>query len=173
MMTRQDIAFTINKVCQYMQQPTYQHWTAVKHILQYLKFMTGDGLQITKSPSTLLSTYSDSDWAGCVDDQRSTGGFLVYFEPNLISWSSRKQATISRSSTESEYKVLANAMVEIIWLQSLLAELGYSLSVHAPVLWCDNLGATYLSANPRFYDRTKHIEVDFHFFRERVANKEL
>jgi hypothetical protein len=98
----------------------------VKRILRYLKFTAGDGLQITKSPSTLLSTHSDLDWVGCVDDRRSTGGFLVYFGPNLISWSSHKQATISRSSTESEYKALANAMAEIIWLQSLPAELGYS-----------------------------------------------
>jgi hypothetical protein len=91
MMTRPGIAFAVNKVCQYMQQPTNQHWTTVKRILQYLKFTADDGLQITKSPSTLLSAYSDSNWAGCADDRRSTCGFLVYFGPNLISWSSSKK----------------------------------------------------------------------------------
>jgi hypothetical protein len=173
MMTRPDIAFAVNKVCQFMQHPTDHHWTAVKRILRYLQYTIDDGLQIRRSTSTLLSAYSDSDWAGCTDDRRSTGGFLVYFGPNLISWSSRKQATISRSSTESEYKALANATAEIVWLQSLLRELGLSRSVQVPVLWCDNLGATYLSANPRFHGRTKHIEVDFHFVRERVATKDL
>ena len=96
----------------------------------------------------------------------------MFFGPNLISWSARKQATVSRSSTEAEYKSLANATAEIIWVQTLLRELGVA---HSPVarLWCDNIGATYLSANPVFHARTKHIEVDYHFVRERVAKKLL
>lgn len=97
----------------------------------------------------------------------------MFFGPNLISWSSRTQATVSRSSTESEYKALANATAELVWMQSLLHELGLSHTCHSPILWCDNLGATYFSANPRFHGRTKHIEVDFHFVRERVASKAL
>jgi hypothetical protein len=90
MMTRLDISFVVNKVYQYMQQPTIEHWTSVKRILRYLKFPCNDGICITWSPSQLLSAFSDSDWAGCTDDRRSTGGMLVFFGPNLISWSSQK-----------------------------------------------------------------------------------
>jgi hypothetical protein len=173
MMTRPDIGFSVNRVCQFMQQPTDVHWTAVKRILRYLKYTIDDGLCISRSTSCQLSAFSDSDWAGCSDNRRSTGGFLIFFGPNLISWSSRKQATISRSSTEFEYKALANATAELVWLQSLLREMEFPTTAHVPILWCDNLGSTYLSANPRFHGRTKHIEVYFHFVRERVANKAL
>jgi histone deacetylase 1/2 len=96
----------------------------------------------------------------------------MFYGGNLVSWSARKQATVSHSSTESEYKALANATAELIWVQALLGELGVS-QASPPILWCDNIGATYLSSNPVFHARTKHIEVDFHFVRERVAQKLL
>jgi hypothetical protein len=120
----------------------------------------------------LISAFSDADWAGCVDDRRSTGGFALSLGHNLVSWSAKKQAIISRSSTETEYKVLANATIEIIWIQVVLTELGMSHSRTA-YLWCDNLGATYLMANPVFHARTKHVEVDYHFVHERVTSKLL
>ncbi|KAJ0980580.1 hypothetical protein J5N97_008835 [Dioscorea zingiberensis] len=113
-LTRPDIAFSVNKVCQFLHSPTSSHWTAVKRILRYLKHTSTVGLSIRRSGSTLVSAFSDVDWAGCADDRRSTGGFAVFFGSNLISWSSKKQVTVSRSNTKSKYKSLANATAEII-----------------------------------------------------------
>jgi histone deacetylase 1/2 len=118
-LTRPDLAFDVNKVCQYLHSPTTDHWTAVKRILRYVKGTSDVGLKITRSPSMLVSGFSDADWAGDVDDRRSTGGFAIFYGPNLISWSARKQPTVSWSSTEVEYKSLANATAEMIWVEAL------------------------------------------------------
>ena len=158
----------MNKVCQFLSQPTEDHWEAVKRILRYVKGTLDMGLRIRKSRFTGVRIFTDADWAGCVDDRRSTGGFAIFVGPNLVSLSSKKQPTVSRSSTEAEYKALANGAAEAIWIDSVLTELGVPRR-RTPILWCDNLGATYLTANPMFHARTKHIEIDFHFVRERVA----
>jgi len=171
-LTRSDVSFAMNKVCQFLQHPTVNHWTAVKRILRYLKHTIFYGFLIRSNSNSQLHAYSDADWAGCPDDRRSTDGYCIFLGHNLISWSSRKQATVSRSSTEAEYRSLANTTAELQWLQSLLKELGVFLS-SPPTLWCDNLGATYLTANPLFHAHTKHIEIDFHFVRDKVASKNL
>lgn len=147
-------------------------YMVVKRILRYLCGTIDLGIKIHQSSSRLVITFSDADWAGCPDDRRSAGGFAVFLGPNLISWSARKQSTVSWSSTEAEYKSLANATAKVIWVQSILKELRIP-QPRAALLWCDNLRATYLSANPVFHARTKHVKIYFHFVRERVANKQL
>jgi histone deacetylase 1/2 len=167
-----DISFAVNKVCQFLSRPTKVHWKAVKCILRYVKGTIDNGLLFCRSSLLDISIFTDADWAGCVDDRRSTGGYAVFVGPNLVSWSLKKQPTVTRFSTEAEYKALANRAAKAICISSFLKELGVTQQ-RAPVLWCDNLETTYLMANPVFHARTKHIEIDFHFVREHVAEGAL
>ncbi|XP_019181984.1 PREDICTED: uncharacterized protein LOC109177137 [Ipomoea nil] len=167
--TRPDLSYAVNRLCQFMHAPTVDHWSLVKRVLRYIKGTIHYGLRLTPSSSTTIHAFSDSDWAGCPIDRKSTSGFAVYLGSNLISWLSKKQRTIARSSTEAEYKALADVSAEVTWVVSLLRELGLH-SGQPATLWCDNLGATYLCANPVFHARTKHVEIDYHFVRDKVAS---
>ena len=119
-----------------------------------------------------MSAFSDSDCGGEKDIGRSTTGYIVYLGSNPVAWRSSKQKSVSRSSSEAEYKALANGAAEIMWLKNLLLELHVPVT-SAPTIYCDNTGATYLSCNPVFHSRMKHISLDYHFVRERVADGSL
>ncbi|WVY95338.1 hypothetical protein V8G54_034426 [Vigna mungo] len=145
-LTRPDIAFSTNKLAQFMQHPRTTHLSALKWVLRYL---------------------AGSCNKGDKDDYISTIGYLLYLGSTPISWSSRKQHSIARSSTEAEYKALADTASELLWVLSLFTELGHMPTTN-PVIYCDNLGATTLSANPVFHSRIKHIALAYHFVRENV-----
>ncbi|MCH82167.1 retrovirus-related Pol polyprotein from transposon TNT 1-94, partial [Trifolium medium] len=173
-LTRPDIAYSVNKVCQFMAHPLESHWKAVKRILRYLKGTIHYGLLLqpsSSSPPFSLRAYSDADWATDQDDRRSTSGSCIFFGSNLISWGSKKQQLVARSSTEAEYRSMANTTAELLWIQSLLQEL--QVPFHTPTLLCDNISAVSLAHNPILHSRTKHIELDIHFVREKVLSKHL
>jgi len=166
-LTRPDIAFSTNKLAQFMQHPRTTHRSALKRVLCYLAGSCNKGIFISATASLTFHAYSDADWAGDKDDYISTTGYLLYLDRTPISWSSRKQRSVARSSTEAEYKALANTASELLWVLSLFTELGHIPTAN-PVIYCDNLGATSLSANPVFHSRMKHIALAYHFVRENV-----
>lgn len=150
-----------------MHRPTTAHWQALKRLLRYLNGTLAYGLNIYRNSPMTLHAYSDSDWAGDKDDFISTGAYIVYLGRNPISWSSKKQRSVARSSTEAEFRSLANTTAELSWLCNVLHELGITLPT-TPTIYCDNIGATHLAANPVFHSRMKHLGLDFYFIREKV-----
>lgn len=171
-LTRPDISFAVNRMSQYMHQPTDEHWSAVKRILRYLSSTISHGVFFSRHNTPTLHAFTDADWAGNKDDYTSTGAYIVYFGRHPIAWSSKKQTGIARSSTEAEYRSIASTAAEVCWLISLLTELGLRSSVK-PTIYCDNIGATYLAANPVFHSRMKHLALDYHFVRNHVQSGHL
>jgi hypothetical protein len=151
-----------------MHDPREHHFALVKRILQYIQGTSHLGLQLYSGSSSDLVAYSNADWAGCPDTRKSTSGFCVFLGKNMVSWSSKRQQTVSRSSAEAEYRAVANCIAESCWLRQLLTELHHPPS-RATVVYCDNVSAMYLSSNPVQHQRTKHVEINLHFVRDRVA----
>ena len=154
-----------------MHAPREPHLIAVKRIFRYLKGTLNLGLHLVHTPIIALHGFCDADWAGCHDDRLSTSGFAIYMGNNLLSWGAKKQATVSRSTTEAEYRALASTTTELMWFTNLLQSIGYHLP--PTKLYCDNISAVTMTKNPIFHHRTKHIEIDVHFVREQVARGDL
>ena len=154
-----------------MSTPTQNHLQAAKHILRYLHGSLHFGIAFTPGPIS-LSAYNDADWARDPVDRRSITGMVVFFGHSPITWSAKKQCTVSRSSIEAEYRALASTTAELYWLRMLFRDFGIFLP-HPPLLWCDNVSALAIASNPVFHARTKHIEVDYHFVREKVLRCDL
>ncbi|GJT50910.1 ribonuclease H-like domain-containing protein [Tanacetum coccineum] len=165
--TRPDISYAVQQVCLHMHDPREPYLSALKRILRYAQGTLHYGLQLFSSSTTDLVAFSDADWAGCPTTRRSTSGYCVFLGNNLLSWSSKRQPTLSRSSTEAEYRGVVKAVAETCWLRNLLRELHTPLS-SATFVYCDNVSAVYLSCNPVQRQRTKHIEIDIHFVRDLV-----
>jgi hypothetical protein len=171
-LTRPDISYAVQQIFLHMHAPRTPHLALVKRVLRYLRGTLDFGLALRASSSTSLMAYSDTDWAGCPDSHRSTSGYCVYYGDSLISWSSKRQNTVSRSSVEAEYRVVAPAIAECCWFRQLLQELRRPLT-SATLVYCDNVSAIYMSSNPMQHRLTKHIEIDIHFVREKVSLGEV
>lgn len=170
--TRPDIAYSVNKLSQFMQESKVIHWQGCKRILRYLQGTLNYGLYFTPGNKMEISTFTDADWGADRDDRKSTDGYCMFLAGNLVSWSSKKQKVVSTSSTEVEYRSLSNGATELTWLQSLLAKMNIKLEKR-PIIWCDNKSAIALAENPVFHGRTKHIEIDVHFVRNKISNREF
>nr|XP_020172578.1 uncharacterized mitochondrial protein AtMg00810-like [Aegilops tauschii subsp. strangulata] len=168
MITRPELAYAVQQVCLHMHDPRAGHLALLKRVLRYVRGSTDLGLHLHASANLELRAYTDADWAGCPDTRRSTSGYCIYLGDALVSWSSKRQATVSRSSAEAEYRAVANAVAECVWLRQLLGELLCPVR-SATLIFCDNISAVYLSSNPIHHRRMKHVELDIHFVRERVA----
>ncbi|KAK0601109.1 hypothetical protein LWI29_021345 [Acer saccharum] len=119
-----------------------------------------------------LHTFADADWTGDPDDRRSTTAYVIFLDSTPISWSLKKQHTVARSTTEAEYHAIASSAAELNWIGHLMSELQIQVP-STPVIYCDNVGATYVCANPIFHSRMKHVAIDFFFVQDQVARQQL
>lgn len=165
--TRPDLSYTVQTLSQFMHAPRSSHWSALHHTLKYLAATVTQGILLHASDQLKLQAFSDADWASCVDTRRSVTGYILLFGQSPITWKSKKQSTISRSSAEAEYRAMASAAAEVTWVVRLLEELGVN-HLKPVTLHCDNQSALYIAKNPVFHERTKHIELDCHFTRDKV-----
>ncbi|CAJ2666495.1 unnamed protein product [Trifolium pratense] len=165
--TRPDVAFAVSLVSQFMHQPKEIHLQAALRIVQYLKGTPGRGILFERNGSVGLEAYTDADYVGSIVDRRSTTGYCTFLGGNLVTWKSKKQSVVSRSSAEAEFRAMAQGICELLWLKSILEDLRIK-SDEPMKLYCDNKSAISIAHNPVQHDRTKHIEVDRHFIKEKL-----
>ncbi|XP_049935313.1 uncharacterized mitochondrial protein AtMg00810-like [Nymphaea colorata] len=170
--TRPDIMFSVHVLSRHMQQPTTTHLDSAMKVLRYLKKNPGQGLLFSQNCNYELKAYCDADWAACRDTRRSVSGYCVFFGGSLISWKSKKQPTVSRSSAEAEYRAMANVCCEILWLKYILVDLTVQ-HLDSVLVFSDSKSALQMAANPVKHERTKHVELDCHVVRDLVRHRTI
>lgn len=166
--TRPDIAFAASSLARFGHNPGRAHWEAAKRVLRYLKGTRGWRLTLGGTPPQ-IAAFTDADWGSNRDDRRSIGAYIVKIGCGSVSWKSKKQTCVALSSTEAEYMALCQAAKESIWMVDFLRDLG--ISIHdTMVINADNQGAIALAKNPVFHDRSKHIDIQYHFTRKLVRD---
>lgn len=170
--TRPDITYTVNILSQFVADPRSVHLEAADRVLRYLKATPGQGILLARMGDPILTAYCDSDWLGCPYTRRSRTGYILLLGGSPISWKTKKQSVVSRSSAEAEYRAMASTISEVLWVRWLLSELQVPVP-SATSLFCDNQAARHIANNPVFHERTKHVEMDCYFVRERVESNEV
>ncbi|XP_050893318.1 secreted RxLR effector protein 161-like [Lathyrus oleraceus] len=165
--THPDITYATQQLSQFLHNPTMAHYHAACRVIRYLKNSPDRGILFRRNAELQQLGFSNSDWAGCIDSRRSISGYYFFLGTSLISWRTKKQDTISRSSSETEYRTLSFATCELLWLIVLMKEL-YIKCAKLPVLYCDSQSAMHIASNQVFHERTKHLEIDCHLVREKL-----
>jgi hypothetical protein len=165
--TRHDLSYSVHMLAQFMQKPLQEHWNAALRVVRYLKGNPGQGIFLQADSDLQLYAWCDSDWASCPLTRRSLTGWIIFLGNSPISWKTKKQHVVSRSSAEAEYRSMATTLCELKWLKALLVSLGID---HSPPMkiYCDSQAALHIAANPVFHERTKHIEADCHFMHDEL-----
>lgn len=136
-----------------------------KRVLRYLVGSVNQGILLANQAQAQLTAYCDSDWGGCPNTRRSTLGFYLLLGKSPISWKSKRQYVVARSTAEAEYRSLAFTVCEVLWIKQLLKDLGIK-HVSSTLVKCDNQAALAIVANPVQHEKTKHVEIDCHFIRD-------
>ncbi|GKD44289.1 ribonuclease H-like domain-containing protein [Tanacetum coccineum] len=168
-LTRPYISYSVHCLSQHMQAPLQSHMDHGLRVLRYLKGASGSGVNYEKSKHMFLKVYADSDWAKCPVTRRSVSGYCVFFNGCMVSWKSKKQATLSKSSAEAEYRSMAAATCELMWVVNILKDLKVTNLLSAE-LYCDNSATIQIAANPVMHEKAKHFDLDVHIIREKVAS---
>ncbi|KAL0304041.1 UNVERIFIED_CONTAM: Retrovirus-related Pol polyprotein from transposon RE2 [Sesamum radiatum] len=162
--TRPDVSFAVQQLSQFLQRPRSFHWVAALHVLRYLKDSSSLGLFFPSHNTLYPSVFTNASWASCPDSRRSIMGFCIFLGSSVVSWKSKKQATVSRSSAKAVYHSMGAAVCELLWLSYLLYDL--HVPFHTPIsFWCDNKAAIHITANPVFHECAKHLDIDYHLVR--------
>ena len=170
--TRPDICYVVNVLSQFMSQPKHTHQIAAKHVLRYLQGTIGYGLRYAANVDLSLEGYADADWAGSAVDRKSTSGCCFTLGSTMVSWCRRKQSSVALSTAEAQYIALSVAVREVVWLQKLLTNL-FDHEMDPITIHCDNQSYVKLYDNPVFHDKSKHIEIKYHYIRDMVQRKTI
>ncbi|XP_048491475.1 uncharacterized mitochondrial protein AtMg00810-like [Beta vulgaris subsp. vulgaris] len=166
--TRPDLSYSVQHLSQFMHSPRVPHLKAALHVLKYLKGTLDTGLWYSATSDLKVTAYSDADWSSCQFTNRSLSSYAVFIGSNLVSWKTKKQQSVSKSSAEAKYRSMSATTSELVWIQGLLADL--QIPVSLPItLYCDNTSAEHLPENPMFHEKTKHLKRDMHYILEQVA----
>ncbi|KAJ9540013.1 hypothetical protein OSB04_026519 [Centaurea solstitialis] len=170
--TRPDITFAVNLLSQFLSRPRQSHLDAATRVLRYLKLTAGQGIFLPSGGDLTLEAYCDADWGGCALTRRSSSGYFISLGGSPISWRTKKQSVVARSSAEAEYRAMATTVCEVLWLRWLLRDMRATQQGPTP-LHCDNQAACHIANNPVYHERTKHVEMDCYFVREHVEMKDI